>query len=78
MIGKQLIGIQMPEPDRHTRNVFKREIERERAYDSTSLQQQVETNGQLTKAADNGNSGPFFPDEPVGILEDFRAIKSSG
>lgn len=67
MIGRQLIEILMQESDRQTRNILNREMERERAY-TTTLQQQVELNGQLVKSVDNGNIVPFVPDGSIGIF----------
>lgn len=44
MSGKLLIQIHIPVPNRESRNVLNRELERESAYDTTTMQQQVQTN----------------------------------
>lgn len=83
MSGNLLTEIHMPAPNRQTRDVLNRELERERAYDTTTLQQQVQTNvpllneqqksayDQLMKAVDDGNGGLFFLDAPGGTGKTF-------
>lgn len=83
MSGKLLIEVHMPAPSRQARDVLNRELERERAYDITHLQQQVQTNfpllneqqssayNQLINAVDNGNGGIFFLDAPGGTGKTF-------
>lgn len=83
MSGKLLIEVHMPAPSRQTRDLVSRELERERAYDITHLQQQVQTNvpllneqqssayNQLINAVDSGNGGIFFLDAPGGTGKTF-------
>ncbi|XP_017489632.1 PREDICTED: ATP-dependent DNA helicase PIF1-like, partial [Rhagoletis zephyria] len=83
MSGKLLIEVHMPAPSRQARDVLNRELELERAYDITHLQQQAQTNfpllneqqssayNQLINAVDNGNGGIFFFDAPGGTGKTF-------
>ncbi|XP_054091709.1 ATP-dependent DNA helicase PIF1-like [Zeugodacus cucurbitae] len=83
MSRKLLIEVHMPAPSCQTRDLVSRELERERAYDITHLQQQVQTNvpllneqqscayNQLINAVDSGNGGIFFLDVPGGTGKTF-------
>lgn len=83
MSGKILTQIHMPAPNRQSRDVLNRELERERAYNTATLQQQVQRNvpllneqqksayDQLLKAVDDGYGGLFFLDAPGGTGKTF-------
>jgi hypothetical protein len=83
MSGKLLTEIHMPAPNRQSRDVLNRELDRERAYNTITLQQQVQTNvpllneqqknayDLLMKAVDDGNGGLFFLDAPGGTGKTF-------